>query len=253
MESPDLDKLFRDAFEQAEETPNNRVWEGIEQELAQEKKIIPFYRKYRTALSIAATFILFFGIGLTFYKKPTPSGKEKIEEILASVKKENKPAANTVDNTPIERNRENTEIEKTINSTKEQAFGDNTVAKQQVEVVSATPDRAQDKRDMEEEKLEILATDQLLATVDIDLTITPAYTEEIKAIEPISNDLQHSFAFAAPKEDVVKSSLVTRVLNGITRNILTKSIDLHENKEIEFKNDDEGSITLSIFNSFARK
>ncbi len=68
MESQDLDKLFRDAMEHAQETPSSRVWEGIEQELKKEKKVIPFHKKYRAQISIAAMFLLFFGIGLSLYK-----------------------------------------------------------------------------------------------------------------------------------------------------------------------------------------
>ncbi|MCA5006032.1 hypothetical protein [Sphingobacterium bovistauri] len=252
MESQDLDKLFRDAFEQAEETPSACVWQGIEQELAQEKKIIPFYSKYRTQLSIAATFLVFFGIGLTFYKNSTPSGKEKIEEVLTSIEQPTESSDKKTENPVFEKELPTIESEKLITNNSEEILVTNSDVQPKSQDNSVSKNQQDDDSFEIEEKQEIIEQDQILTAVDVDIKITQPQYENIRTIEPISNDLQNSFAFTAPKEEV-KTSIVTRVLNGITKNILTKGIDIQENKEIEFKNDDEGSITLNIFNSLAKK
>jgi hypothetical protein len=248
MESQDLDKLFRDAFEQAEETPNNRVWEGIEQELAKEKKIIPFYIKYRAQLSIAATLLLFFGIGLTFYKKPIPTGKEKIEEVLAAIENNNEPSKSEEINAQ-EKPEVVESIQESSNYSPKRSLATNineTLAvKEEPELINHVERYATDEAKAN------LQTDHLLTTVEADIVVKPNYTEEVKIIEPLI-ETQNSYTFASPKEET-KSSIVTKVLNGITKNILTKSIDIQDNKEIEFRNDEEGSITLNIFNSLAKK
>jgi len=249
MESKDLDKLFQDAFEHAEETPNNRVWEGIEQELTKEKKVVPFYSKYRTQLSIAATFLLFFGVGLTFYKKPIPSGNKQIEEMLNAMEKQN-----------VQRNTNESEIERNVETPTNSL---STIVKTPT-LANSSEEQPIKKEVSEEEnnsvnyvqeilkKEEIVGIESNLASVDADIEISQPYFEEVKNLDPITNDAQPTFAYTAPQEEI-KSSIVTRVLNGITKNILTKSIDIQENKEIEFRNDEEGSISLNIFNSLARK
>jgi len=248
MESQDLDKLFRDAFEQAEETPNNRVWEGIEQELAKEKKVVPFYIKYRAQLSIAATLLLFFGIGLTFYKKTIPTGKEKIKEVLTAIENNNAPSKSEEINA-----QDKPEVAESIQESSNYA-PKRSVAKNMEEKLPVKEELAainHVERYATEEAKANLQTDHLLATVEADIVVKPNYTEEVKIIEPLI-ETQNSYTFAAAKEET-KSSIVTKVLNGITKNILTKSIDIQDNKEIEFRNDEEGSITLNIFNSLAKK
>ena len=251
MESKDLDKLFQDAFEHAEEAPSNRVWESIEQELTKEKKVIPIYIKYRTQLSIAATFLLFFGVGLMFYKKPIPSGHEKIEEVLSAIEKQTIQPNSNIKESEIDRSVETPT--NTLSTILEiPTLAKSLEEKQIKEDVYVEVDNSADYVQEVQQKEEIVEIENNLASVDADVEITNSHINEVKTLEPIYNDVESSYAVANQREHT-KSSIVTRVLNGITKNILTKSIDIQENKEIEFKNDDEGSITLNIFNSFAKK
>lgn len=251
MESKDLDKLFQDAFEHAEETPSNRVWEGIEQELTKEKRVIPFYIKYRTQISIAATFLLFFGVGLTFYKKPISSTNQQIEEVLNAMEKQTVQPKTNANESKIERSVESpTNTLSTIVETPTLA---NTSIEQPImKEISVQVDNSVNYTQKIPQKEEIVDIESNLTSVYADVEISQPYFEEVKNLDPITNDTQPTFAYTAPKEEI-KSSIVTRVLNGITKNIITKSIDIQENKEIEFRNDDEGSISLNIFNSLARK
>jgi hypothetical protein len=251
MESKDLDKLFQDAFQDAQETPNGRVWEGIEQELAKEKKVIPFYIKYRTQLSIAATFLLFFGAGLTFYKKPIPSGNKQIEEVLNAMEKQTVQRNSKTNESEAERSVETpTNTLPTIVETP--TLANSSQEKQIKEEVFVEVDNSDDNIEQEIQKEEIVKIENNLSSVEADVEISQPYFEEVKNLDPISNDEQPTFAYTVPQEEN-KSSLVTRLLNGITKNIISKNIDIREDKEIEFRNDDEGSITLNIINSFARK
>lgn len=251
MESKDLDKFFQDAFEHAQETPNNRVWEGIEQELAKEKKVIPFYIKYRTQLSIAATFLLFFGVGLTFYKKPMSSSNDKLEEVLSAIEKQTAyPDPSTIEsvNESVAKKPAETLSEIVETTTLAKVAKEKRVKEQSSRAIDNSDDKIEDKI----QKEEILQLKNIVASVAADVEITQPFIEEVKTLDPISSDVQTSFAYTEPKEEV-KSSLVTRVLNGITKNIISKNIDIREDKEIEFRNDEEGSLTLNIINSFARK
>ena len=251
MESKDLDKLFQDAFEHAEEAPSNRVWEGIEQELAKEKKVIPFYIKYKAQLSIAATLLLFFGVGLTFYKKPIPSGNEKIEEVLSAMEKQTvQPNSNTTESEKksiVETPTNN--LGKTVEKQSLASISEEIQIKEtSAEVIS----NSENYINVNSQKEEIVHLENIVASVSADIEINQPFIEEVKTLEPINSDVQPSYALTTPQEET-KSSIVTRVLNGITKNIITKSIDIQENKEIEFRNDEEGSISLNIFNSLARK
>ena len=251
MESQDLDKLFRDAFEQAEETPNIRVWEGIEQELAQEKKVIPFYIKYRTQLSIAATFLLFFGVGLTFYQKPISSGKEKIEELLSQMEKQTEPTSNSKDNTFSENNKEKLAIEIPEQRVDNKQITENNIAMSEA-IKSSTSVHAEQYTQPEIEDRITIQTSEMVSTMEVEMEATKPNYQEVNTITPLKDDRESTYVFTDQKEEV-KSSLVTRVLNGITKNIISKNIDIREDKEIEFRNDEEGSLTLNIINSFARK
>ncbi|MGN0002473.1 MAG: hypothetical protein ACI35V_03475 [Sphingobacterium composti] len=249
MESKDLDKLFREAFEQAEETPSNRVWEGIEKELKQDKKVIPFYLKYRTQLSIAAMFLLCFGIGLTFYKKPIPSGKEKIEEVLSSI--EQKAVPNSNPQAPVDKILAESSMNTVSKHIDEEMLAFTT---EEIQEKEATTDRSEYNMNYPDEINpinEVVDIEDRLAYVDANVEISKPHKDEVITIEPLDN-IRSNYAYSVPQEEI-KSSIVTRVLNGITKNIITKSIDIQDNKEIEFKNDEEGSISLNIFNSLARK
>jgi len=251
MESKDLDKLFKDAFEHAEEAPSNRVWEGIEQKLAKEKKVIPFYVKYRAQLSIAAILLLFFGVGLTFYKMPNPSGHEKTEEVLSAMEKQTvQPNSNTTESekksiveTPTNNLGKPVEKQSLASISKEIQIKETSA-----EVIGNSENYINENS----QKEEIVHLENIVASVSADIEINQPFIEEVKTLEPINSGVQPSYALTTQQEEA-KSSIVTRVLNGITKNIITKSIDIQENKEIEFRNDEEGSISLNIYNSLARK
>ena len=249
MESQDFDKLFREAFEQAEETPSNRVWEGIDQELKKEKKVIPFYIKYRTQLSIAAMFLLFFGVGLTFYKKPVLTGKEKIEDILTSIEAPKTPSKESENNSAFENSKKSAvEVENTMTA---QVITNNNTITEPTKTSTEYQDEKYSHQEIEE-RVELYAQEIAVASIEADVEIAKAHYEEVGVLSPLKDDREGSYVFTERKEET-KSSLVTRVLNGISKNIISKNLDGQDNKEIEFKNDEEGSLSINIINSFARK
>lgn len=247
MESKDLDKLFRDAFEQAEETPSSRVWEGIEQELAPKKKVFPFPVKYRAQLSIAATSLLFLGVGIALYNKPIFSGHQKLDEVLAHLEqnKENSPTSE-----------KEKEIESSIYTTKNQHIvasskiddGNNLNAR----VISSSEDIGYEKMNSNETTRQVTFDSRNnLELVEVELASVDINFQEIINIQPLIENTEPLVAYAMEKEEA-KPTLVTRMLNGITKNIISRGIDIQDNKEIEFRNDEEGSIRLNIINSFAK-
>ena len=253
MESQDLDKLFRDAFEHAEETPNKRVWNEIEQKLNQEKKIVPFYSKYKTQLSIAASLLLFFGIGLTFYKKPISVHNQSAEKVLMTNKKENEVINNTPNYDKVENSTENKQGAKVSSQFKNENLANTNISDAVQTYKQETNMSSQSQIDqVDSNEHQLIESDVMLTVVHVDINTTPNHTVEVKALETIVDDIQLSQAYNIHKEES-KPSLVTRVLNGISKNIISKSFDGKDNKEIEFKNDDEGSITINFANTFIRK
>lgn len=256
MESNDLDKLFRDAFEQSEETPNDSVWSGIEQALEKEKKVIPFYIKHRTSISIAAMFLLFFGLGINYYNQQTFSPTEKIDEIIASV--ENR---EIVPPTEVESEKDvDIKIEKQHkDSSKESMLAQKQPAQSEVrnevssQIKQPTTRVGNSSREIVIEKIEIPDTKNLIAAADVTIqNNTISYDESEEIINPIEEDSRYTTAYSTPRKEV-KSSLITKVLNRIAKNIISNNLDVENKREIEFKNDEEGSITINILNSLARK
>ena len=253
MESNDLDKLFRDAFEQAEETPNPNVWLGIEQQLASEKKVVPFYKKYRKQLALAAAILLFFGLGLRYFSYQKPAGPAETTEIMAKLEQE-APRVNKgktikenehTEEEPLETGKENKMLAQyapTLEHTRER--NESKTTDLLPEVIIESP--------VEENSTEIAPQEALLASTDIELPELESNLVTVNSIDPMEQDLQVSYAGGTAKKEG-KSSLVTRVLNGITKNILAKNIDIDQDREIEFINDEEGSISINILNSFAKK
>lgn len=256
MESQDLDKLFRDAMEHAQETPSSRVWEGIEQELKKENKVIPFHKKYRAQISIAAMFLLFFGIGLSLYKKPIPSRTEKVDKVIASIeqKKNISDGHSSSSNEYIE-----DKIGSSVSSKaadQNLSVNNNTLTLQDKPSVKQeevyAPPQKKSVSHSEQEEIQLLTPDFELAEVQVELEDLVRSLHQEKMIDPTYDGIQPSFANSVPQEEV-KTSLVTRVLNGITKNIMSKHLDMDEKREIEFRNDEEGSLSINIINSFARK
>src|SRR5690606_2068807 len=192
MESKDLDKLFKDAFEHAEEAPSNRVWEGIEQKLAKEKKVIPFYVKYRAQLSIAATILLFFGVGLTFYKMPNPSGHEKTEEVLSAIEKQSaQPNSNTSKHemeSIVETPRKN--LAKTV---ERQSLASISKEIQIKETSAEVIGNSENYINENSQKEEIVHLENIVASVSADIEINQPFIEEVKTLEPINSDVQPSY------------------------------------------------------------
>lgn len=250
MESKDVDKLFRDAFEHAEETPSPSVWSNIEKELAQEKKVIPFHKKYRAQLSIAAMFLLFFGVGLSFYMSPVDIQTEKIDELLSSMEKENNESRTTSSSSNSVESNIEVKIEKQSpkpSNNSMLAYKNDNEAKE----VVVTKQKVLPTDEVAQQRTEHLEKENIIATVDVEIVSPKLDYEELVSLPTIKEDVQNPVAFSTTKEEV-KSSIITRVLNGITKNIITKSIDIDEKREIEFKNDEEGSITINILNSLAK-
>src|SRR5690606_39045084 len=104
----------------------------------------------------------------------------------------------------------------------------------------------------EQEEIQLLTPDFELAEAKVELGDLVHSLHQVKMKDPTYDGIQPSFAYSVPQEEV-KTSLVTRVLNGITKNIMSKHLDMDEKREIEFRNDEEGSLSINIINSFARK
>jgi len=87
MEDKDLDKLFRDAFIEAEETPRQDLWNSIEAELNDQGKIISIKKKNNWwAYAAAAVLLISFGsyFGTRFYSSEQDENRLE-KQHLASI------------------------------------------------------------------------------------------------------------------------------------------------------------------------
>lgn len=246
MEDKDLDKLFRDAFIDAEETPDKAIWDKIETNLEQETPIIPLYRK-RIWPSYAAAAILLLGLGVYFGIK-----------INAERNNHDNLESNAIAEQTIEKSTIETSSSKDITVEKPFEAPHTIVPRKEVQLAKTTA--TIDSQEKEEElarsytKLKALPEPQLVITqVKIDKSI-----EELPIVRQVTEieDIKPLFEFEEEEETMWASSnsnvkenknIITTLLNKISENIETKS-----DEKVRFYADDEGSFGINIINSIAK-
>lgn len=249
MESNDLDKLFQNAFEHAEQTPSEHVWKGIEEQLAQKKKTVPFYKKHITTVSIAAALLLIMGITLKVYKHK--DNKESIQ--LTSMPVESSKET-TISSNKLKISTKHTSEDLTIENDKQSNHFLNTEQHKQKQqaVYYAKSEKKDIEKETEKHKIESFKefqnTTEMMAHVSIENAIEIAPEEDMKTL--VSNKINPLPVEFKNKETVKKNkeTLFTTILNTIS-----KTINIEESKELEFKSDEEGSISINILETLAKK
>lgn len=255
MEHKDLDKLFRDSFDDAEEQPRDRVWHNIEAALEQQQaqKAVPLARKKRAFhwLHYAAAASVLVALGIVFWTVQTAEERAGIEQKVAMQQTSDEPqhqAAEVSVTIPLKTKQKN------INAPNEPLAQTVTVSTKQPVERHKSPSLAEAKVKLPSlnlEGIESTAPTRLTSlTTAEDKSAPPTYrVTEIGDIKPLIEpyqDMESMYASATP-ETTDKATIVTTLLNSVSENI-----ELSPTKDIRFRSDEEGSLRIDILNSLVK-
>jgi hypothetical protein len=255
MENKDLDKLFHDTFNDAEQTPNDQVWQNIEAALDKQKQnIVPLQRKkgfswwsYAAAASVLVT------LGIVFWTVEIAEDSTKQQRQIAM-----QPSANE---TTVWQGEQHEEVPTAVIKGPEQEYS---IAEQtQTNIVATTtqpkempapsihPAEKKTIPTLDREGIEstVPNTDRPLATVHM-VSTPPTYkvteVEDIKPLIEPEEEVESMYASTSTKGQG-KTTILTSLLNRISENV-----EISDTKEIRFSADEEGSLRVDVLNSLAR-
>lgn len=241
MKEKDIDRLFRDTFYEAEETPDKSIWQRIEKQLDEEKNVVHLPQRRQTWISYAAAAILILGATLAIIKldyvpenrplahvkpspifeQPTDHGTSKVVQVNQTEHTSNKPEITVASHDQRQHIRKQDHTDRV-----------------HVELLT---------HDLEEIKpiLALPETPSLAITSDV-----PVYqVTEIEDIKPLiepEEEMESMYAQTTPATPAGKN-IVTSILNTISENI-----EVSNTKDIRFRADEEGSLRIDILNSLVK-
>ncbi|MFD2553901.1 hypothetical protein [Sphingobacterium tabacisoli] len=252
MKEEDIDKLFKNAFHEAEETPNKNVWQRIEKQLDEHNTTVHIIPRRYTWIKYAAAALILLGTTLVLLKINYTT------KLPSADKETNITAGSTTDNItiaePIERGAALVNEKEIQNYTKPK-LSQQISATKQTQFVSNKSDRSTQQQRINIE----LATNNLEETKpnstnikdiqQVNLADIPVrQVTEMEAIKPLidlDEDLEVMYA-QAPHETANKS-IVTTILNTIS-----EKLEVSPTKDVRFRTDEEGSFRIDIINSLVR-
>jgi len=263
MENKDIDKLFRQAFEDAEQEVNPDIWQNIENELDKEVKKTTsiLFKAYRRIGYAAAVFIV-LGISF-FFLKDKPKEQIVAEQLTAG---QDDILAQT---TPVVAeeliSQKDTLADTAVLDKIENAIAVKTSRKTDFNVAKSVP-HSQQNNNSAASSVSTENREELPIAVVPDLSIdkgtiqeNPAKlsqsdipTRQVTEIEPIKPlvvfEEEEESMYAANEASANKeNTVITTILNKLSENI-----DLKSKKEVRFKSDDEGSIFINLVNPLAK-
>lgn len=250
MKENDIDRLFREAFQEAEETPSKHVWEQIEKQLEEDDNIVrmPSKRKFRI-ISAAAAIVIFMG-SLAFFKIYY-SNQNEIEYVQVNTLK-NHPSENkgpNITETTVSPHRNTIEIVENENRTSAitNPGGQHIIENKKPDV----------KKDENITKLKLVQLEEIkpyIARIETSSEMsTPQapirQVTEVEDIKPLIEPEEETESMLAQVSPVVSNNknIVTSILNTISENI-----EVGDSKEIRFRADEEGSLRIDILNSLVK-
>jgi len=248
MRDENIDKLFRQAFEDREEAPHANTWDAIQAGLS--PKVIPIYRRsWFKATSTAAAVILIFGIAYFYSTTPTDGSISVVTNASDPTKDTSYQETLTLENNV------NIELEKPTHlKTIEYGTQPNRLPLASTELEKDIPNS--DKTALlakSNSPIPIKLANLRLAKITLDspLTSTPRTLKthkvvEIDPIQPLIENIEQEDILLANSAAEEKRLLPT-ILNKIS-----DVINPSDNKIIQFSQDEEGSLQLDITNSYVK-
>lgn len=255
MKEKDIDRLFREAFHEAEQKPSQNVWQQIEKQLDEEKKIIHLPSKNRHWIAyVAAALLLALSVTFIQINYNTETRATDNETTIAINQRPANPA-----HTDFERSQivVKTELDnKQMDNKKQNKIAlIATAASSQTAHQTKTAQHTTTRMDvelkinkLEESRPDLTGINELS---QITVPNIPVYqVTEIEDIKPLiepEEEIESMYAQAAPNNRTDNKNIVTSILNTISENI-----EVSNTKDIRFRADEEGSLRIDILNSLVK-
>ncbi len=253
MKEEDIDKLFHNAFHEAEETPSNNVWKQIEKKLDEHRLPVQITPRRYTWIKYAAAALILMGTTLillrTNYKTELSSSAVEETDIIAEATRNNGAITEPIEQTAplasegIDRHYVKPNLSQQITAT------------ERIKLISDKLDKtAQSQRkniDLVTNCLE--ETKPILANIkdiqQINITDIPVrQVTEMEAIKPLIDlDEDTESMYAQAPHETANKNIVTTILNTIS-----EKIEVSPTKDVRFRTDEEGSFRIDIINSLVR-
>ena len=245
MQENDIDEFFARELNGKHTIPPARVWDGIASGLAQQRKRRKRAKLRRIAAAACTVFAL--GLGLYHLTAPDRAAIEKDEKTIAEQPSASRPL--TLDPTRTVAPTDPAMPEIVTHPVKADdlavASTAKKVEKQQITTTSIDPDQTVGRTTVsifpEIEPALVFQAD--FSTPDA--TEVPIQMVSLEARPVDFRDDIGSETESQPKND--EGNLVVHVLNAISRNLIP------EGKEVQFSNDDEGTIRIDISKNLVRQ
>lgn len=250
MKEEDIDRLFREAFHEAEETPNRNVWQRIERQLDESKKKpvrLPFRKQTWIRYAGAAILLLgtTFGLLKLNYKGDTQSVYRN-ETIIAQKQESKEKSLRMQHPESIEQEQLDT------NKDKQEKIQNANIA------VAIQSQRLEEQESYDRVNVDLKIGDlaeskpKLLSLKGVEEGYTSSIpvhqVTEIEDIKPLINlDEETESMYAQTPHETVNKTVVTSILNTIS-----EKIEVSTTKDIRFRADEEGSFRIDILNSLVK-
>lgn len=232
MKNEDIDKLFRDHVDKLDIQPSTDIWKKIEMEL-DEQKIVPIKNKINWLKPLLATATLLLCVGifnllLLDQAVDTPETKNIVAQKID----------NPIHNQQKERVQPDTEDQhlqlsvKDIRKTISNKHDDSTLHSKIVQ--------AEEQESLK--KITIAEEQPLLVVVNTQTQI--AHAVGYIPLKPLIENTEEEDSMMASTNT---QTVVTKVLN-----ILSKTINQGNGSEVQFSNDDEGTLQIDLLNSLVK-
>lgn len=253
MKEEDIDRLFREAFHEAEEIPNKNVWQQIEQQL-DEKKIIQIpSRKYGWIKYAAAILILASTFMLTKVIYNTDGTRQDSDAVITAQHSEAKP-----DTMASLEQIEQLTIQEDADRSRDDNKKDQTVRIASINLHELPESKTGIKEASKRNNIEIIVNDleetkpMLTGLGDFhqaDGTNIPVrQVTEIEDIKPLIDlDEETESMYAQAPHETSNKNIVTSILNSIS-----EKLEVSPTKDIRFRADEEGSLRIDILNSLVK-
>lgn len=251
MEDKDIDKLFRSALQNAEATPSDNVWQGIEKALdKQQENIVPMGKQrgfHWGHYSAAASVLLALGVvwwTVEFSELDAPQTKMAQADIVhrpVEAHSDKEPAL--ILPTIADPEPSKAKMVQNLEVNSKQLTSNPVSTGPEVRNIEVPP--------LETQGIELSVPNNLptLTSINTEAELPTYRVTDIDPIQPlIEPEEEMESMYASTVESAYnKNTIVTSLLNTISEKVETNS-----KREVRFRADEEGSIRIDILNSLVK-
>ncbi|MDH5828352.1 hypothetical protein [Sphingobacterium faecium] len=239
MKDQDLDKLLRDHFDNLDIQPSTDVWKKIVLEL-DEQKIVPIKKKTSWLKAIVAAAAILICVGIASFLLQHQSGNNAENIRYAERKIDNEiitPQKVTPKVAPVI-------IEKQVQFSGKSVNNANPHENKSVQPIASYTEVIPSEKQQAFQRLKVDKEQPIMVVVDTQTQA--ARVVEYIPIKPLVENPEEENSMMA-STNANSQTVVTKVLN-----ILSKTINQGNGPEVQFSNDDEGSLQIDLLNSLVK-